>query len=114
MASVYSTRFFTAPSFSGAAVVQYTVPPGFVAVVKTFQVVWGDVTVSGLDAWVQTSDLTKLFRITLATGITGGDILGGDHLSYGTFVCPAGETLACQTASGTCDFYAGGYLLSLP
>lgn len=111
---VYSKLFISAPSFSGPAVTQYTVPAGYLAVVKFISVVWGDITASGLDAWIQTSDLCKLMRFTWAFGFSTPYNLGGVFSQYGTTPVEAGDTLATQTAAGTCDFKCGGYLLSLP
>jgi hypothetical protein len=110
---VYSALFFRAPAASGGPTLAYTVPAGFLAVVRTMSVVWGDVTISGLDAWVQTEDLAKLCRVTLATGLSGTTI-GGCSIFNGHWAVEPAETLSVQTASGTCDFTCSGYLLTLP
>jgi hypothetical protein len=113
MGSVYTERFFRAPSVTGGPFTVFTCPAGIRAVVKTITIVWGDTALSGLDAWVQEDDLTKLARITLATGLTPMTI-GGSQLWYGTMALEPGDSLAVQTASGTADFHASGYLLTLP
>lgn len=114
MAAVYSTLMFRAPSFSGSAVTVYTCPPDKVAVVKCMSIVWGDVSVSGLDAWIQTQDLTKLCRVTDAYTVPGFVGAGGTQVFWGEWVLYPGESLSCQTASGTVDFQASGYELSTP
>ena len=111
---VYSQRLFSAPGFSGAAVVQFTAPTGFRTVVKTLTAVWGDVTISGLDCWVQLADGAKIFRRTITATLSDPDEAGGSLLWYGGIALEAGETLATQTAEGTVDFIGSGYLLSLP
>lgn len=111
---VYTARLFTAPAFSGGPVVQYTAPAGFLTVVTCIAIVWGNALVSGLDAWVQLSDLTKLLRVTQSAGLQDSEIYGGSLVQEGRWAVLAGETLATQTADGTVDFYATGYQLSLP
>jgi hypothetical protein len=111
---VYSANFFRSPATSGGPTSVYTVPTGKVAVVKCITIVYGDIIVSGLDAWVQTEDLCKLARYTWAYTISAPFNYGGTALFYGTWVALEGETLAVQTASGTCDIQASGYLLSAP
>lgn len=113
MSSVYTHQFCASPATSGGPTTVYTVPPGFLAVIKSLVIVWGDVVISGLDAWFQTSNLTKLARTVQATGITASTI-GGTFAQYGTFPLLAGDELQVQTASGTADFFAGGFLLTLP
>jgi len=111
---VFSENFFRAPSFSGGATAVYTVPTGFRAVVKCISIVYGDITASGLDAWVQTEDLCKLVRYTWASTLSTPQNFGGTALFYGAWTALDGETLSVQTASGTCDIQASGYLLTLP
>jgi hypothetical protein len=111
---VYSTNFFRAAAATGGPTDVYTVPTGNVAVVKCITIVYGDIIVSGLDAWVQTEDLCKLARYTWAYTISTPFNYGGTALFYGTWVVLEGETMAVQTASGTCDIQASGYLLSTP
>jgi hypothetical protein len=92
----------------------YLVPPGIVAVVKAITIVWGDVTVSGLDAWVVDGSLAKLCRKTIAALTQPDQLIGGTALFFGWWVYTPGESLAVQTATGTCDFLASGYELTLP
>lgn len=113
MANVHSRRLFSAPGFSGGPTAEFTCPAGVVCSVKCVAIVWGDVAVSGLDAWVMLDDLTKLTRVTLATGISPS-VIGGRQLDYGMWVLNPAESLSCQTATGTCDFYCSGFLLDLP
>ena len=114
MAPVYSTRFCELAAVTGGPVLAYTVPAGFVAVVKSLSIVWGDVTVSGLDAWFQTDLLTKLGRRTIAFPGSDPQYIGGSSVWFGTWVLEPAQTLSVQTAAGTCDFAGGGFLLSLP
>jgi len=113
MATVYSRKFAEAPAFTGGPTLLYTVPAGFLAVVRTISIVWGDVVVSGLDAWVQTGALTKLCRQTYAAAISSTTI-GGAAVFDGRWVLNAGDTLSAQTAAGTCDIFVAGYELTLP
>jgi hypothetical protein len=111
---VYSHLHFRAPAFSGGPTLQFIAPMGFTTVVKTISIVWGDVVVSGLDAWIQTQDLTKLVRHTIATGIGGLDVIGGCVVYWGDWTLNPLDELSTQCATGTADFYCSGYLLTLP
>jgi hypothetical protein len=114
MADVFSHRFIQASGFSGGPTLGYLVPTGWVALVKSISIVWGDVTASGLDAWVQDDTNAKLVRRTIAFGTQPYEEIGGCDLFFGSWVYNAGESLSIQTAAGACDFLASGYLLSLP
>lgn len=114
MSSVYSRRLFSAPSSTGGPTTVFTAPAGFTTVVKCITIVWGDVAVSGLDAWVQLLDGTKLVRRTLTFPGSDPAYIGGSLLWYGHMAMDADDTLSVQTASGTADFAASGYALSLP
>jgi hypothetical protein len=114
VAAVYSRRLVQAPAFSGGPTVVYTVPPGVVSVVKCIAIVWGDVTASGLDAWLQDGSLAKLVRRTIAAVVQPYEELGGCDVFYGSWTYLSGESLYAQTARGTCDFLASGYELELP
>lgn len=114
MANVYSTKFLSLPGFSGGPSTPYVVPDGYLAVVKCVSIVWGDVIASGIDAWVQTGDLAKISRYTWAFGASTPTNYGGVQVTWGMWPVEAGDTLAGQTASGTCDIVASGYLLALP
>ena len=114
MSDVFSRRLIQAPASSGGPHLAYTVPVGLVAVVKSIAIVWGDVTVSGLDAWVQDGSLAKLCRRTIAAIVQPYEEVGGCDVFQGWWVYMPGETLSVQTVSGTCDFLASGYELTLP
>lgn len=114
MAAVYSAKLFTAPAFTGAATLQYIAPMNFRTVVKTISIAWGDVAVSGLDAWVQLQDLTKLCRRTITFPGSDPAYIGGSFVFYGTWVLNPLDELYTQTAAGTADFYCSGYQLTLP
>lgn len=114
MADVFSRRLIQEPSISGGPHPAYLVPPGFVAVVKAISIVWGDVTVSGLDAWVVDSSGAKLVRRTISAGTQPYETGGGCDAFSGWWVYTPGESLSVQTATGTCDFLASGYELTLP
>lgn len=114
MSQVYSTKLFTAPGFTGPATLQYIAPMNFRTVVKTISIAWGDVAVSGLDAWVQAGDLTKLARRTITFPGSDPAYIGGSMVFYGTWVLNPLDELYTQTAAGTCDFYVSGFLLTLP
>lgn len=107
---VYSRRLFTAPAFTGGPTALYTPPAGFVAVIKTISFVWGDISVSELDAWLQYDDLTKLVRHS-------EDSLGSIDTCLvfeGVWVVEPGQTVSAQTDEGTLDIHASGYELTLP
>ena len=89
-------------------------PAGFVWVVRNISIVWGDVTVSGLDAWVQDDSGAKLFRRTISVAIQDYLDSGGADSIEGRWTYVAGESLQVQTTSGTCDFLVSGYSLALP
>lgn len=114
MAAVYSEQFINAPALSGGPHDEYAVPPGYIAVVKTITIVWGDIVASGLDAWVQLDNLVKLWRYTWAFTFSDPTNFGGTSRFWGSHVCKPGQVLQAQTASGTCDIAASGYLLKLP
>lgn len=114
LAAVYSTRFLTLPSFSGGPSAPYNVLAGTLVVVRTISFVWGDVAVSGLDAWVQTADLTKLARRTIVFPGPDPMYIGGCAVFDGRWVLDEGDTLEGQTAAGTCDIHVAGYVLTLP
>jgi len=113
VANVFSKQLVNLPAVSGGPFSAYTVPAGFVTVIKTLQIVYGDVVVSGLDAWFETSEGTKLTRIRLAS-LPGPPNIGGDNLRYGHFALNPGESLFVQAEVGTADFFASGYELTLP
>lgn len=111
--NVFSERFCEQASFTGGPLTVYTVPAGKVALIKTFGITWGDVTISGLDAWFQADSLTKFWRVTKAAVISDSTI-GGSAVQFLSAVLVAGEDLQIQSNAGTADFFAAGYLLDLP
>lgn len=110
----YSTQFIQRAAVTGPATLVYEVPLGFLAVVKCITIVWGDITVSGLDAWVQAANLAKLARYSWTATLAQPTNIGGTALFWGAWACEPLDTLSVQTAAGTCDITASGYLLSLP
>lgn len=114
MAAVYSTQFFAEPSVSGGPFPLFTVPDGFLAVVRCISFVWGDITASGLNAWVQTDNLTKLARKTWGITFSDPTELGGVLICNGRWAVQAGDTLSAQNTTGACDIFCSGYLLTLP
>jgi len=114
MSAVYSTRFLTLPSFTGGPSAAFTVPAGFRCVVRTISIVWGNITLSDLDAWVQTADLTKLTRISINGGSSDPRVNGGADIVDARYVLDEGDTLAAQAAHGTVDVHVAGYLLATP
>jgi hypothetical protein len=111
----YSANIFRAASFTGSASRVYVVPPGLRCVIKCISIVYGIVTLSGVDAWLQTADLCKLVRYTWTTSMTGVAVNeGGCAVYWGMWVLEPGEELYAQTALGTVDIQANGYLLAVP
>lgn len=110
--TVYSRLFGSGPSISDGPYEFFVVPDGYLAVIKCISIVYGNITDTGLDAWVQTGDLAKLVRYAWASSL--GDLYnyGGVALFYGSWVVEVADNLSWQTASGTCDFKVSGYLLS--
>lgn len=114
MARVFSTKLVDLPSITGGPVLGWICPMDFRTVVKTMSIAWGDVAVSGLDAWFQVTSGTKLCRRTITFPGPDPMYIGGSAVFYGTWILEPLEELFVQTASGTADFAAGGYTLSLP
>ena len=109
MASLYSRLLARAASFSGGPTTVYTVPAGFVTVVRTIigvvgsnagSVDWSVAVVGGPRlAWVQ------------YTGVTGIDTKYFD----GRTVLDFGDALEFTTGGGlVCDLYVSGYELQAP
>lgn len=91
----------------------YSVPAGFRAVLKTITVVWGDITISGLDTWLMDDGLCKICRKTWFTTYGHLTEQGGTELWYGSWVFDEGENIWAQTVEGTVDWHSSGYLLTL-
>lgn len=106
--SVYSTRFVKS-ALTNANVTYYTVPAGFVAVVRTMTAAWTttgttggvvQVLLNGANSWVW----------VVKTPAPDSD----SALWDGRLVLPAGELIrAAATASGTIHLTVSGYLLSV-
>jgi hypothetical protein len=111
---VYSTSVIRLAGFSGGPTLAYVVPAGQRLVVKNIAIVWGNVIASGIDAWLQDAGLVKLARYTWAFTVANPTNFGGTAQWWGMWVFDEGEELYAQTASGTCDISAHGYLLSTP
>lgn len=111
---VYSTQLFEHASLSGGPFTEFVVEPGTICVVKCIVITWGVVTISGVDAWVQTDNLTKLWRYTWFTGLSDPTNNGGSSRFWGMHVLDPGQQLQTQAASGTVDITASGYILTLP
>lgn len=102
MAAVYSTRLLQAVGLTADLV--YTVPPGFVAIVRdadlhnndTFGASFFMQGALGQAIWLATRDITDT----------------GYYSWRGRQVLEAGETLTAHIASGTWDVTISGYLLS--
>lgn len=114
MSRVYSTQLAAAPSFTGGPTTVYTVPSGIRAVVRTVSIVWGNLTLSGLDVWVQNDSLVKLCRRTVSVGFQDYLNQGGCDVFTGWWVLNESEELQFQTTSGTVDIYVSGHELALP
>lgn len=114
MTAVRSTNFFRAPAFSGGPTTLFSVPAGKLAVVKCISIVWGDVAISGVDAWVQSQDLCKFARYTWASTLSDVTNFGGTFIAWGAWTLDSAEELQVQTAAGTVDIQASGYLLDVP
>jgi len=104
MATIYSTRFAIGAVTAAVANV-YTVPAGFVAVVRCLSLV---VNVTGATANVRTT--AGAGQIFAFTSTVPGQWAGWD----GRQVVNAGETITVTASTGsTCDYFISGYLLSL-
>lgn len=106
---VYSVRFVKT-LLTSANTTYYTVPVGFVAVVRCMTLAWvtlakvagvGQVLLNGANSfvWIQGMDASQ----------------SSSAVWDGRLVLPAGEIIrAAATAAGQVHFTASGYLLSLP
>lgn len=109
MSIVYSTRFVAAAS-SGALSPSFTVPNGFVAVVR-------DITVTS------TASLSQIIGTVVIAPVPGGFyhlalmqfILGAAQTQHveGRWVCNAGDVIEVQSP-GAFSCSVSGYLLGLP
>ena len=105
MASVYSTRFIEVSSLTPSAA--YTVPAGFVAVVRDLDAVsQGSVAVAELVMVGAAGQAIYLAFAPISTSMWFG--------WRGRQVLLAGETLHVDVANGPWDVSVSGYLLTAP
>lgn len=103
--SVYSTRFILAPALEGLA--DYTVPDGFVAVIREVDASIG-ATVSAFEVSLVVPGPVTAWLVSQA----GSD--GASFQFTGRVVVLAGESFAVRTDGAALDVICCGYLLSLP
>lgn len=106
---LYSVRFVKT-ILTAANTTYYTVPVGFVAVLRCMTLAWaalartagtGDISLNGANAWIWRQSIG-------ASEISSA-------LWEGRVVLPAGEIIRASTsATGVVHFTASGYLLSVP
>lgn len=106
---VYSTRFGAA-TINSTVTTLYTVPVGYVAVLRTVTIGWGLTAGAGGNFALQLgASNSRVYAKTLAESTVGSDVWNGD------LVLPAGEILrASITGTGSIYVTVSGYLLSLP
>lgn len=106
---VYSTQFCAVLSTSTLTAV-YTVPAGFVAVVRTMTYAWSSLArTAGIAQVLNGNNAGRVWVVHIAASEQSSDLWNG------RLVLPAGDKLQVNTtATGTVFFTASGYLLSLP
>jgi hypothetical protein len=67
-----------------------------------------------MDAWFQINEATKIMRFAWAATLSDPTNYGGTALQWGMWVMYPGDSLSIQTAAGTADFAAAGYVLTAP
>lgn len=104
---VYSTRFVKS-ALTNTNVTYYTVPTGYVAVVRTMTVAW--------TALARSAGVFQILLNGANSWVWVGAIGASEQSSAvwnGRLVLPAGELIrAAATATGTIHFTASGYLLT--
>lgn len=104
---VYSTRFVKS-ALTAANVTYYTVPTGFVAIVRDMTMAWS--------ALARTAGVFQVLLNGANSWVWVGPILASSQDSAhwsGRLVLPAGELIrAAATATGVIHFTASGYLLT--
>lgn len=107
---VYSERFIALSGYSGGPTIEYTVPSGFVAVIKCIAVSVGANTAPV--GWrISLASAPQLARWDLDTLVTAG----GTQLLEGHWVLAADEEVQVETVDGlAADFFVSGFLLTLP
>ena len=109
MAVLYSRVLARATSFSGGPTIVYSVPAGFIAVVRTMSIVTGS-NFGAQDAYIARHAAEKIMWIAL-TGVSAI----ATAVENGRWVFLPGDQLVFATNGGlTADFYVSGYELSEP
>lgn len=103
MTSVYSHRFAAGDRSSGGSSTVYTVPDGFVAVLRDIAVT--PTTGSGTTALINLSGVAIMFGRTL----TGQYVTAHEE---GRWVLNAGDAIEVQSVTGEFQYVLSGYLLS--
>ncbi len=114
MSTVRTLRIIDAPALTFGADVTYTCPSGLITVVESISTVWGDVIVSGVDAWCYDGSGAKLCRNTLPQPSLDTLLGGGCAINLGRWVIEPGEILTAHCQTGTCDMIVTGFTLTLP
>lgn len=111
MAPVYSTRLGLAKSVFLAPVTLFTVPAGFVAVVKDCEMSVG-ITTGGFTLALVHQPSGVFLLQNSESGLVAAPITYVSTQLH--IVLYEGEQLVAQATSVTADFTVGGYLLSSP
>jgi hypothetical protein len=107
MARVYSTQFVTLGVAVAPYEYEYSVPAGYLAIIRDVDVFWRPTTLGGA--------LTILNQVTAAIWYsTNAENTAQWQGWRGRQVIPAAGTFAVNILAGTCDVTVSGYLLSLP
>jgi len=110
MAEVYSKQLVNHAGFSGVATAAYTVPAGFVAVIRQMTIAVGANITPGAGNF-RGPTLGVLFTFGPAIPTSGLQ----DAQRSGRWVLNEGESLYIETDGGwIADFFASGYELTLP
>jgi len=101
--AIYSTRFIASSGLSGTA--SYTVPPGFVAVIRSWTIFHG-VELSGIEATLQGPNPVKIAVYQDVGASAASDEWTGRTVLY------AGESMSVTVEAGNVDTTVSGYLLT--
>lgn len=105
MSGIYSTRLWIAHDASGSPAVSYTVPAGFLVVLRSWDVFYGG-------AGAPTATLLCSTGPTVLDQFSVSLLGGGPHHYFGHQVLEAGETLYANI-SDLMDTAASGYVFRL-